>query len=56
MELEKGDYGQAANLLGLGKRAVAPEVFEQMLKNPVISRHQSRPEIMGFFFSNLPPK
>jgi hypothetical protein len=55
MALEKGDYGQAKNLLGIGKRTVAPEVFEQMLKNPVISRHQSRPEIMPFFFSNIRP-
>ena len=55
MALEKGDCGQAKNLLGIGKRTVAPEVFEQMLKNPVISRHQSRPEIMPFFFSNIRP-
>ena len=55
MALEKGDYGQARNLLGIGKRTVAPEVFEQMLKNPVISRHESRPEIMPFFFSNIRP-
>jgi hypothetical protein len=55
MALEKSDYGQARNLLGIGKRTVAPEVFEQMLKNPVISRHQSRPEIMPFFFSNIRP-
>ena len=55
MALEKGDYRQAANLLANGKKTVPPEVFEQMLKNPVISRHQSRPELMRFFFTNLPP-
>lgn len=55
MALEKGDYGQAAKLLGLAKRSVPPEVFEEMLRNPVISRQQSRPEIMPFFFSNIHP-
>ena len=55
MALEKGEYRQAANLLALGKRTVSPEVFDQMLKNPVISRHQSRPELLPFFFTNLPP-
>jgi len=55
MALERGDYGLAAKLLTLAKRSVPPEVFEEMLRNPVISRHQSRPEIMPFFFSNIHP-
>ena len=51
--LENGDFSQGGNLLALGKKAVAAQVFEQMLKNPVISRYQGRPEIMPFYISNM---
>ena len=52
--LENGDYSQGASLLELGKKSVPPQVFEQMLRNPVLSRHQTRPEILPFYISNLP--
>lgn len=54
--LENGEYDKAGRLLGLGKKAVPAEVFEQMLKNPVISRQQTRPEILPYYIRNLPPQ
>ncbi len=55
MALENGDYRKAASLLARAKKSVPPHVFAQMLMNPVIARHQSRPEILPFFFTNLNP-
>ena len=55
MALEKGDYAQAARLLARAQQIFAPETFAQLLKNPVIVRHQGRPEILPFFFTNLAP-
>lgn len=53
MALENGDYFQARDLLGRGKTLVDADTFEQILKNPVISRCLTRPEIMPFYFSNI---
>ena len=51
--LENGEFVKGANLLKLGKKSVAPQIFEQMLKNPVISRHQGQAEILPFYISNV---
>jgi len=53
--LENDNFSQGADLLSLGKKSVPAEVFEQMLQNPVISRYQTRPEIVRFYISNLTP-
>lgn len=55
MSLENGDYKEAGRLLALGKKSAAPAVFQQILKNPVLSRHQSQPEMMPFYFGNIDP-
>ena len=55
ISLENHDFSQAANLLEIGRKSVPSQVFEQMLKNPVIARHQMRPEIMPFYFGNISP-
>ena len=52
--MENKEFSQGASLLAAGKKSVPPQVFEQMLKNPVIFRHQARPEIIPFYISNLP--
>jgi len=56
MALQNGDYEKAGRLLASGKQSVDPSIFQQILKNPVISSYQTRPELMPFFFSNLPKK
>ena len=56
MALQDGDYQKAGRLLASGKQSVDRSIFDQILKNPVISRYQTRPELMPFFFSNLPKK
>ena len=53
MALENGKYSEAVNLLALAKKSEPPIVFEQVLKNPVLSRHQGRPQIMPFYIINL---
>ncbi len=52
--LENGEYDKAARLLGLAKKSVPPQIFGQLLKNPVLVRQQTRPEILPFYISNLP--
>ena len=56
MALQNGEYEKAGRLLASGKQSVEPSIFQQILKNPVISRYQTRPELMAFYFSNLPKK
>jgi len=53
MALQDGKYQEAGRLLASGKQSADPSVFQQILKNPVLSRHQARPELMPFYFSNL---
>ena len=53
MALQDGEYQKAGRLLASGKQSVDPSVFQQILNNPVLSRHQAHPEIMPFYFSNL---
>ncbi|MEI8313118.1 MAG: hypothetical protein WCH98_20405, partial [Verrucomicrobiota bacterium] len=56
MALQDGEYQEAGRLIASGKLSADPSVFQQILKNPVLSRHQARPELMPFYFSNLPKK
>ena len=56
MALQNGEYQEAGRLLTSGKQSANPTAFQQILKNPVLSRHQTRPELMPFYFSNLPKK
>jgi len=51
--MENGEFSRAGNLLAQGKNAVTPQVFDQMLKNPVLSRYQTQPQILPFYISNL---
>ena len=51
--LEGGEFTQAASVLEAGKKVVPREIFEQMLNDPVLSRHQGRPQIMPFYIINL---
>lgn len=53
LALENGEYVRGGDFLGQGKNLVNISTFEQMLKNPVISRHMTRPEIMPFYITNL---
>ena len=53
MALQDGEYQEAGRLLTSGKQSADSSVFQQILKNPVLSRHQARPELMPFYFSNL---
>ena len=53
MALQNGEYQEASRLLASAKQSADPSVFQQILKNPVLSRHQMRPELMPFYFSNL---
>ena len=53
MALQNGEYQEAGRLLASAKQSADPTVFQQILKNPVLSRHQTRPELMPFYFSNL---
>lgn len=52
--LENGEFSEAKKTLSAGQAALAPEVFNQLLSNPVIVRHVSRPEISPFYFRNQP--
>ena len=54
MALQNGEYQQAGRLLASAKQSADPAVFQQILNNPALSRHQFRPELMPFYFSNLP--
>ena len=56
MALQNGEYQEAGRLLTSGKQSANPTTFQQILKNPVLSSHQARPELMPFYFSNLPKK
>ena len=51
--LEDGEYAQGASVLEACKKVLPPHVFDQMLKNPILSRHQGHPEIMPFYIKNL---
>ncbi len=51
--LERGDYAEGARFLSLGKKALEPAAFQQLLNNPVILRHQGRPEILPLYLDNL---
>ena len=53
MALQNREYQEAGRLLASAKQSADPTVFQQILKNPVLSRHQARPELMPFYFSNL---
>jgi len=55
MALDNGEYAEASRLLAAAKLSADPAVFQQILKNPALSRHQARPELMPFYFSNLSP-
>ena len=56
MALQNGEYQEAGRLLASAKQSADPSVFQQILKSPILSRHQARPELMPFYFSNLPKK
>jgi len=53
--LEDGDFAEGARLLGRAKETTEPAVFQQILTNPVLVRHQSRRELLRFYFSNISP-
>jgi tetratricopeptide (TPR) repeat protein len=55
LALDDGDYAEGARLLTLAKNSSQPAVFHQLLGNPVLSRHQSRRELLPFYFSNISP-
>jgi len=50
--LERGDYAEGARFLALGKNALDPVAFSQLLDNPIILRHQGRPEILPLYLDN----
>ncbi len=52
--LQNGEYSEAKKLLGVAKESVPPQIFDRMLKDPVLVRHMARPEITAFYLSNLP--
>lgn len=52
--LQNGEYSEANKLLGVAKASVPPQIFDHMLKDPVIVRHMALPEISEFYLSNLP--
>lgn len=54
LALDNGQSSEAAKLLARGKLLLAPEIFDQLLSNPVLLRHQSDPAILPFYITNLP--
>jgi len=52
--LQNGEYSEAEKLLAVAKESVPPQIFDRMLKDPVLVRHMARPEITAFYLSNLP--
>lgn len=54
--LQNGDYQKAEKMLATGKPGMDPSEFHQILKNPVLARHQGRKELMPYYFSNIPKK
>jgi tetratricopeptide (TPR) repeat protein len=53
--LENGEYSEAKKILTLAKQSIPPKIFDRMLKDPVLIRHMTRPEITPFYLGNLPP-
>ncbi len=51
--LERGDYAEGARFLALGKSALDSVAFKQLLDNPIILRHQGRPEVLPLYLQNL---
>jgi predicted Zn-dependent protease len=51
--LERGNYAEGARFLSLGKKVLDPVAFNQLLENPIILRHQGRPEILPLYLENL---
>lgn len=53
LALTEGDYQRGGQFLASAKQVVDPRIFEQMLKNTVISSHMTQPEIMPFYIRNM---
>jgi len=53
LAMEDGHYERAAQLLTEAKRAVDPRIFELILKDPVMARNMTRPEVMPFYIRNI---
>jgi len=54
LALENGQFSEAVTLLNHGKSLLEPTVFEQLLSNPVILRHQAHPALLPFYIRNIP--
>lgn len=52
--LQNGEFPEAKKILDIAKASVQPQIFDHMLKDPLLVRHMARPEITEFYFSNLP--
>ncbi|MEX1120031.1 MAG: hypothetical protein WEB60_14690 [Terrimicrobiaceae bacterium] len=50
--LDRGDYAEGARFLNLGKKALDPVAFRQLLENPVLLRHQGHPDILPLYLEN----
>lgn len=53
LALQNGEYLEAQKILSVAEASVPSQIFERMLKDPVIVRHMSRPEITAFYLKNL---
>lgn len=52
--MQNGEYSEAGKLLGIARESVPQNIFDQMLKDPILVRHMSQPQIAPFYLKNLP--
>ena len=51
---QNGEYSEAEKILDVAKVSVPHQIFDRMLKDPVMVRHMARPGITRFYINNLP--